>query len=239
MNLTAPSVPRCLSGYALTKPAHTRRVFCDGPGRKIITIDEKLLFIDDFFVEKISVNNNIKLYPSFRKVNMTPNMLSAPQKKRSLLCLGMEIMLLLSLATLPVVCIFWLFLPFHVVTEDGQLLEGVWDIRECTLFILDSLVVFLVLLRMQFFVKGVRYGELFSLKQVRNIRHAGLILVSGYGLGLAVRTLAEPLSGFDTLILISMELDSLLQLLTGSGLLALSSIFEQGRVLHDEQELVI
>lgn len=170
---------------------------------------------------------------------MTLNMSLAPQKKRARLCLGMEIMLLLSLTTLPVVCVFGVFLPFHVVTEDGQLLEGSWDISECTLYILDSLVIFLVLLLMLFFVNGVRHGELFSLKQVRHIRHAGLILVSGYGLGLAIRTLADPLSGFSILTLVSTELNSLFQLLTGSGLLALSSIFEQARVLHDEQELVI
>lgn len=170
-------------------------------------------------------------------MNMT--ILSAAQKKMVRLCFGMEVMLLLALGTLPAVCVFWLFLPFLVVTGDGQLQEGAWDTRESTLFILDSLVIFLVLLQMQFFVKGVRHGELFSPKRVRNIRHTGLILVSGYCLCLAVRTLTEPLFGYDPLTLVSIELDSLLQLLTGTGLLALSGIFEQARMLHDEQELVI
>ncbi|RSB21710.1 DUF2975 domain-containing protein [Enterobacter cloacae] len=170
---------------------------------------------------------------------MSTNMLPAPHKKLVRLCFGIEVMLLLSLATLPVVCVFWLFLPFQVITEDGRLQEGVWDIREGALFSLDSLVIFLTLLQMRFFVKGVRHGELFSIKRVRNIRHTGLTLVSGYCLCLAVRTLTEPLFGYDTLTRVSTELDSLLQLLAGAGLLALSGIFEQARVLHDEQELVI
>ena len=209
------------------------------PAGMIFTGGDEIIVYRWFYLDKTSINNNFKRCPSFRKINMNTNMLSAPHKKLVRLCFGMEVMLLLCLATLPVVCIFWLFLPFHVGTEDGQLQEGVWDIRGSTLFILDSLVIFLVLLQMQFFVKGVRHGELFSMKQVRNIRYTGLTLVSGYCLCLVVRTLTEPLFGYDTLTLVSTELDSLLQLLTGAGLLALSGIFEQARVLHDEQELVI
>lgn len=177
---------------------------------------------------------------------MNTNMLPAPQKKLGRLCLGMEVMLLLSLVTLPVVCGYWLFRPVQLFTDDGLLLGtlfGTLSVREILQSVLDTLVISLVLLQMLFFFAGVRRGELFTLQCVRRARHTGLTFVSGYILNQAVRAftdspLGEGLS-YDILTLVRMELDSLLQLLMGAGLLALSCILEKAKVLNDEQELVI
>lgn len=178
---------------------------------------------------------------------MNTNMLPAPQKKLGRLCLGMEAMLLLSLVTLPVVCGYWLFRPVQLITDDGQLLDGTLfgtlSVGEVLQNALETLVISLVLLQMLFFFGGVRRGELFTLQCVRRARHTGLTFASGYILSLVVRAftdspLGEGLS-YDTLTLVSMELDSLLQLLTGAGLLALSYILEKAKMLNDEQALVI
>lgn len=214
---------------------------------KIFTADDEIILYRQLFVDRISINNNYVRYPPFRKIAMNTNMLPAPQKKLGHLCLGMEAMLLLSLVTLPVVCGYWLFRPVQLFTDDGQLLDGTLfgalSAREILQSVLDTLVISLVLLQMFFFFGGVRRGELFTLQCVRRARHTGLTFVSGYILNQAVRAftdspLGEGLS-YDTLTLVSMELDSLLQLLMGAGLLALSCILEKAKVLNDEQELVI
>lgn len=174
---------------------------------------------------------------------MKANMMPAQQKKLHRLCVAIEVILLLLLVTFPIVSCSWLFIPFLVVSEDGQLQDGVLSIAEILDIILDTLVIFLVLLQMLIFVRGVRRGELFTSKQVRTVRNTGLIFMSGYFLNLAVRTLpntpfGEDLS-YDSLTLASIELYSIRQFLLGIGLFAMSCILEKARVINDEQKLII
>ncbi|HHQ6627933.1 TPA: DUF2975 domain-containing protein [Serratia fonticola] len=170
--------------------------------------------------------------------------ISHSHKVQVRLCRGMEIMLLFLMAALPIVCSYLLFWSG---SDDGQSLSFDAEMIEWTSgdnlhFIVDNLVTFLVLLQMFIFSKDVRKGELFTKKRIRNVRCIGLILVLGYFLTLFIRVFFDSSLDewkSDYLSTASEELYSLQQLLLGGGLLSLSYIFEKGKELEEERELVI
>ncbi|OKB68023.1 hypothetical protein BHU62_03265 [Serratia marcescens] len=168
--------------------------------------------------------------------------ISHSHKVQIRLCRGMEIMLLFLMGTLPVVCGYLLFWP----ASDGQSFsfdtEIEWTSGDNITFIVDNLVTFLVLLQMFIFSKGIRNGELFTKKRIRNVRNIGLILVLGYCFTLFIRIFFDSsLDEWNTdyVSVASSELYSLQQLLLGWGVLSLSYIFEKGKELEEERELVI
>ncbi|WP_058911955.1 DUF2975 domain-containing protein [Entomohabitans teleogrylli] len=161
------------------------------------------------------------------------------------LCWFMEILLLLAMVIVPVQCIFFLYSSAEQMT--GEVLyplaqQADWIVKENVLFVFDNIVIFLVLLQIYFFFSGVRHGELFTRKRIRNTRYIGFTLVFGYLFSLAFRY-ATGLLFYEYhdsyLFMVSVELYGLLQILLGTGLIALSCILEQAKELKDEQDLVI
>ncbi|WP_413504376.1 DUF2975 domain-containing protein [Serratia grimesii] len=169
--------------------------------------------------------------------------ISHSHKVQLRLCWGMEIMLLFLMVTLPVVCgylLFWSGSSSQPFSFDTQIIE--WTSGDNVHFIVDNLVTFLVLLQIFIFSKGVRKGELFTKKRIKNVKHIGLILVVGYFFTLFIRAFFDSsidMWNSDYLSIASTELYSLQQLLLGGGLLSLSYIFEKGKELEEERELVI
>ncbi|WP_017891213.1 DUF2975 domain-containing protein [Serratia sp. S4] len=169
--------------------------------------------------------------------------ISHSHKVQVRLCRGMEIMLLFLMAALPIVCgylLFWSGSEGQSLLFDAEMIQ--WTSGDNLHFIFDNLVTFLVLLQMFIFSKDVRKGELFTKKRIRNVKCIGLILVLGYFLTLFIRMFFDSSLDewkLDYLSIASQELYSLQQLLLGGGLLSLSYIFEKGKELEDERDLVI
>ena len=158
------------------------------------------------------------------------------------LCRGMELMLLLLMASLPIVCGYLLFWPTSGDQPFSLGSEIEWTYGDNITFIVDHLVIFLLLTQMFIFSKGIRNGELFTKKRIVNVRNIGLILVLGYFFDLFIRIFFD--SSLDEwnsehVFVVSAELYSLQQLLLGWGVLSLSYIFGKGKELEEERELVI
>lgn len=169
----------------------------------------------------------------------------APPPKLTRLCYCMELLLLIAMLMLPIVCTWVLFYPVDSM-EDGPwppyIEDAAWIMKENILFLFDNTAIFLVLLQVLFFFRGVRKGELFTIKRIYNTRHIGMTLVLAYFLSLVFRISM----GFfyyeyrgDYMFIVSSELYGLLQLVLGAGLIMLSYILEQAKALKDEQDLVI
>ncbi|MDT0204633.1 MULTISPECIES: DUF2975 domain-containing protein [Serratia] len=171
------------------------------------------------------------------------NTLSHSRKIHIRLCRCLEIILLFLMGTLPVMCGYLLF----YFGEDTSSFPPDAGIIRSTLgdnlsFIIDNLVIFFVLLQMFMFSKGVRKGELFTKSRIKNIRDIGLALTLGYSFNLFFRVFFDSATdkwNADFLSVVNTELYSLQQLLLGGGVLSLSFIFEKGRMLEEESELVI
>lgn len=171
--------------------------------------------------------------------------MNSPLKALTRLCFFMELLLLISMVLIPLACAYFLYWPFGS-TQDVPLPAFVedpaWATNNNILFVFDNIVIFLVLLQIWFFFRGVRKGELFTWKRISNTRYIGLTLVLAYFMSLIFRIM----TGFfhydyrgDYIFMVSTELYGLLQLLLGAGLIALSYILEQAKKLKDEQDLVI
>lgn len=171
------------------------------------------------------------------------NPLSHSRKIHIRLCRCLEIILLFLMGTLPVTCSYLLFYSGEdnpSFPPDADIIE--WTLGDNLSFIIDNLVIFFVLLQMLMFSKGVRKGELFTKSRIRNIKGIGLALVLGYSLNLFARVFFDFATdewNTDFLSFTNTELYSLQQLLLGGGVLSLSFIFEKGRMLEEESELVI
>lgn len=169
----------------------------------------------------------------------------SPPKTLTRLCWCMEALLLISMALLPLSCIYFFYWPFGSVQDvplPVYMEDPAWERNNNIIFVFDNIVIFLVLLQIWFFFRGVRRGELFTRKRIYNTRYIGLTLVLSYFMSLVFRVL----TGFfhydyqgDYMFMVSSELYGLLQLLFGAGLVALSYILEQAKKLKDEQDLVI
>ena len=156
------------------------------------------------------------------------------------LCRIMEFTLIILIFSLPLSCLYFLYLPEY----NGKYtpLNAEWMQSETIYFIVDNLVITFVLLQMYVFCKGVRKGELFTNKRIKNVKYIGLTLVIGYILNILIRLFFESSSddwNSSYVLMVSNELYSLQQLLLGAGILSLSYIFDKGRELKEENELVI
>lgn len=172
--------------------------------------------------------------------------LSHSYKIQTRLCYAIEILLVFIMLSLPLVCLYLLFLSsgiYQSLPEDVEIIS--WTSGDNILFIIDNFVIFLVLLQMYFFCKGIRLGELFTKERIKNVKCIGLILVIGYIINLSIRTFwissTDVWNAWDTnyLLKLSDELYNIQQLLLGGGLLSLSYIFDKGRELKEENELII
>ncbi|MQC12496.1 hypothetical protein C4513_16760 [Morganella morganii] len=171
------------------------------------------------------------------------NSISHSHKAQINLCRALEFSLIFFMLLLPLSCMYFIFLSDYNnehLPLDAKLIE--WTLADNTYYIVDNLVMFFVLLQMYIFCRGVRQGELFTNKRIKNVKHIGLTLIIGYILNLFIRVFFE--SSMDEwnssyMLTLSNELYSLQQLLLGGGVLSLSYIFEKGSILKQENELVI
>ncbi|MGF7483972.1 DUF2975 domain-containing protein [Providencia sp. SP181] len=159
------------------------------------------------------------------------------------LCLTLEATLLFLMFALSVVCaylLFWSGSNNQFFPQDAKIIE--WTSGDSLYFIVDNLVIILVLFQMYLFCRGVRNGNVFTKSRIRNVKCIGLILVIGYIANLYIRTFFDSILdewNSDYISIISTELYSLQQLLLGAGVFSLSYIFEKGKELKEENELVI
>ncbi|RXN69657.1 DUF2975 domain-containing protein [Providencia rettgeri] len=171
------------------------------------------------------------------------NNISHSYKVQIKLCRVMEFSLIFLMFLLPLSCAYCLLLPRFY--DDSLPIDAIvveWTSADNIYFIVDNLIIFFVLFQMYIFCKGVRQGQLFTSERIKNIKYIGLFIVIGYILKLFIRAFFE--SSIDELntdyiLVFSNELDSFQELLLGGGLLSLSYIFDKGRELKEESELVI
>lgn len=171
------------------------------------------------------------------------NNISHSHKVQINLCRALEFSLIFFMLLLPLSCMYFIFVPDYnneYLPMDAVVIE--WTSADNTYYIVDNLVIFFVLLQMYIFCRGVRQGEIFTSKRIKNAKYIGLTLIIGYIINLFIRIFFESsMDEFnsDYILILSNELYSLQQLLLGGGILSLSYIFEKGSELKEENELVI
>lgn len=171
------------------------------------------------------------------------NNISHSHKVQINLCRALELSLIFFMLLLPLSCMYFIFLSDYnneYLPLDVEVIE--WTSADNIYFIVDNLVIFFVLLQMYNFCRGVRQGELFTSKRIKNVKYIGITLIIGYIINLFIRFFFDSsMDAWDSsyILMLIDELYSLQQLLLGGGILSLSYIFEKGSELKEENELVI
>ncbi|MEY0878611.1 DUF2975 domain-containing protein [Providencia manganoxydans] len=171
------------------------------------------------------------------------NSVSHSHKAQINLCRAMELSLIFFMLLLPLSCMYFIFLSDYnneYLSLDVEVIE--WTSADNIYFIVDNLVIFFVLLQMYTFCRGVRQGELFTSKRIKNVKYIGITLIIGYIINFFIRIFFDSSMdewNYSYILTLINELYNLQQLLLGGGILSLSYIFEKGSELKEENELVI